>query len=81
MGWVLSAVSFQELCQSEKALAAFVKATELQPDQITAWQGLAAFLEHERGKSVITTDGGQQFQDLSERLCSVYLKLESFLKR
>ncbi len=77
----MSAVSFQELGQNEKALTAFIKATELQPDQLTAWQGLAAFLEQERSKSVITTDGGQQLKDLLERLCIVYKKLECLFER
>lgn len=81
LGWVLSAVSFQELGQGDKALAAFTKATELQPEQLTAWQGLAAFLEQERSKSVVTTDGGQQSQDLAEKLCAVYIKLESLFQR
>ena len=36
---VLSAVSFQELGQADKALIAFVKATELQPSQITGIHG------------------------------------------
>lgn len=77
----MSAVSFQELGHSEKALAAFSKATEIQPDQLTAWQGLAAFLEQERNQLVVTTDGGQQSSDLSQKLCDVYKKLECFLKR
>lgn len=81
LSWVLSAVSFQELGQREKALTAFVKATELQPDQLTAWQGLAAFLEQERNQLVVTTDGGQQSHELSQKLCDVYKKLECFLKR
>lgn len=81
LGWVLSAVSFQELGQSDKALTAFIKATELQPEQLTAWQGLAAFLEQEKGKSVVATDGGQQLKELSEKLCLVYKKLEVFLER
>lgn len=81
LSWVLSAVSFQELGQSDKALTAFVKATEFQPDQLTAWQGLAAFLEQERSKSVVTTDGGQQSNDLSEKLCAVYRKLECLFER
>lgn len=80
LSWVLSAVSFQELGQREKALTAFVKATELQPDQLTAWQGLAAFLEQERNQLVVTTDGGQQSHELSQKLCDVYKKLECFLK-
>lgn len=81
LSWVLSAVSFQELSQSDKALTAFVKATELQPDQLTAWQGLAAFLEQERNKTVITTDGGHQANELSEKLCAVYRKLECLFER
>ena len=81
LSWVLSAVSFQELGQGDKALTAFVKATEFQPDQLTAWQGLAAFLEQERNKSVVTTDGGQQSNHLSEKLCDVYRKLECLFER
>lgn len=81
LSWVLSAVSFQELGQREKALTAFVKAAELQPDQLTAWQGLAAFLEQERNQLVVTTDGGQQSHELSQKLCDVYKKLECILKR
>ena len=77
----MSAVSFQELGQNEKALTAFVKATELQPEQLTAWQGLAAFLEQERNKSVVSTDGGQQSKDLLEKLCAVYKKLECLFGR
>ena len=81
LAWVLSAVVFQELGQCEKALAAFTKATELQPEQLTAWQGMAAFLEQERGKTVITTDGGHQSKEISEKLCDVYKKLEILFER
>lgn len=81
LGWVLSAVSFQELGQSDKALSAFLKATELQPEQLTAWQGLAAFLEQERNRSVVSTDSGQQLKEYSEKLSAVYTKLEALFSR
>ena len=74
-------MSFQELGQPDKALSAFTKATELQPDQLTAWQGLAAFLEQERSRSVISTDDGQQLKNVSEKLQSVYEKLEQLFSR
>ena len=80
LAWVLSAVSFQELGNSEKALASFLKATELQPLQLTAWQGLAACLEQERNKSsVISTDGGAKSKESAEKLIGVYRKLEELL--
>lgn len=81
MAFVLTGVSFQELGQADKALSAFTKATELQPDQLTAWQGLAAFLEQERSRSVISTDDGHQLRELSEKLQSVYEKLEKLFSR
>jgi cytochrome c-type biogenesis protein CcmH/NrfG len=76
---VLSAVAFQELGQGDKALTAFTKATELQPTQLTAWQGLAAFLEQERNKSVLSTDNGEKNKEKTEKLVAVYSKLEEIL--
>ena len=78
---MLSGVSFQELGQTDKALTAFTKATELQPEQLTAWQGLAAFLEQERSKLIVATDGGVQSQELAGKLCNVYNKLEGLFQK
>lgn len=81
LAWVLSAVSLQELGQEGEALSAFCKATELQPEQLTAWQGLAAFLEKERSKSVISTDNLKRHKEISDQLVSVYQKLSILLSR
>lgn len=81
LAWVLSGVSHQESGQGKEALTSFTTATELQPEQLTAWQGLAAFLEQERNRSVVSTDNGHYVKELSEKLTSVYEKLERLFSR
>ena len=71
----------QELGQYEKAMAAFTRATELQPSQLTAWQGFAAFLEQERSRTVLSTDAGLRMAELKEKLVFSYDKLAELLIR
>jgi len=46
---------------------------------LTAWQGLAAFLEQERNKSVLSTDNGEKNKEKTEKLVAAYSKLEELL--
>ena len=62
-------------------MAAFLRATELQPSQLSAWQGFAAFLEQERNKTVLSTDTGLKVKELNEKLIFTYDILEELLKR
>lgn len=82
LAWVLTGAAFQSLEQTEKAIAALNKATQLNPEQLSAWQGLASALEQERTKSaVISTDNGADLKDTCSKLSTVYMKLEELLLR
>jgi len=62
-------------------MAAFLRATELQPSQLTAWQGFAAFLEQERSRTVLSTDAGLKMEELKDKLIFTYDKLAELLNR
>ena len=62
-------------------MTAFLRATELQPTQLTAWQGFAAFLEQERNRTVLSTDAGLKIGELKEKLIFTYDKLAELLIR
>ncbi|XP_029428963.1 tetratricopeptide repeat protein 37 [Rhinatrema bivittatum] len=61
--WVFIGVAAAELEQPDQAQAAYKKATELEPEQLLAWQGLGSLYEKINQK------------DFKEELPNIYLKL------
>ncbi len=70
MALVFCGLCFSELEQPEQALLAYKKAIDNAPDQLTPWQGLAAFYEKHGVKS--------KDEDYLTSMCNAYRKLLSF---
>ena len=51
MGLVFYGLCSTEVEQYDQALQAYKKATEVMPDQLTAWQGISSFYEKKKDPS------------------------------
>ncbi|XP_073716319.1 superkiller complex protein 3 [Misgurnus anguillicaudatus] len=65
--WVFIGVAASELQQPDQALAAYRKATELEPEQLLAWQGLANLYDKSN-----QADSKAELLKVYQTLCTLY---------
>lgn len=92
--WVFIGLAAGELEQPDQAQAAYRKATELQPDQLLAWQGLANFYEknnqtdlkselpevYQKLVTLYESSDPAKCQEVSQKLVDLHLQDKDYLK-
>jgi superkiller protein 3 len=66
---VFLGLAYDRLKEPEKAVNAYLKATEVKKDDPLAWQGLVAVYEHQAGDKIL------DYRDATLRLAEIYAQL------